>query len=311
MAWSGVPCSLRSDPRLFIGDRRAAFAAVCAAYLYSSEHETDGRTPRSILEEFAPAAALARLIAAGVLREVGDDVEVVAFLDTNPTHASRETIRERDREKKRAARSRSVGDCPQGTPKWTPTGSPTRTPFGSPHATAQHSTTQQITSCSAPSERSAAPATDAPGAIETKPTRGKGKTRRKNPDATAAPPRKRSEAQEVWDHYVARYVQRHGEKPLPQAHFFVQLERRIKAGLTVAKGKAHVDRYFDNPPFALRDGARDFGRLLGRWDMLAPEGPPPVAAPPERFIPPIYTEERSSADRSTNDRRSEANGAHR
>lgn len=267
MAWSAISCSLRSDPRLFVIDRRSAFAAVCAAYLFSSEHETDGLVPRAVLEEFAPAIVVDQLIRDGVLTDVGGDVEVVAFLDTNPTHAAREMMREKDRAKKRAVR------CPRGTPDGTHQGIPKGTPSVRPPATGQDNTTQHSTLISAPSER---PETAAPEPPGKRGRGGKGKTRRANPDATAAhlrAPTKPTESQRAWNHYRDRFERATGAKPTPLAHYFIALDRLVRehgADEIIRR----VDVYFDAPPFSLRDGGRDFGLFLKCFDRLAARSSP-------------------------------------
>lgn len=77
----------------------------------------------------------------------------------------------------------------------------------------------------------------------------------------------------VWEHYVRRYLANTGESPIAQQHYFVQLAKIRKAGVGDEAICRRVDLYFDHPPFALREGARDFARFLRCFDQLAETQP--------------------------------------
>lgn len=102
-----------------------------------------------------------------------------------------------------------------------------------------------------------------PNAIETSPASPAGSTRKsRKPPST--------DAQRVWENFRTLFVARHGEPPTESQHYFVQITAILRKGASVEGINQRLTTYFDHPPFSLREGARDFGRFLKNYDMLAP-----------------------------------------
>ena len=93
----------------------------------------------------------------------------------------------------------------------------------------------------------------------------------------------------MWEHYRVRFLAVSESEPIAQTGHFAFLARVLKT-LSLEEVCHRIDRYFDDPPFRLRDGSRDFGRFLKAIDQLAGGSAPP---PPERkpTIEPLTDEE--------------------
>lgn len=254
--WTAIPADLDESPTgAAIGD--AGIAALFRLSAWSTRYETDGVIPRAVLMRCGTAEAIAALERSGLIRLHPDSAVVVGFLDVNLSHAERQA--ERDRWSARSSGASA--------------GASTGASAGDSGATGQDRTIQDVTSVSAPSERPKTSASEPPGK---RGRGGKGKTRRANPDATAAhlrAPTKPTESQRAWNHYRDRFERATGAKPTPLAHYFIALDRLVRehgADEIIRR----VDVYFDAPPFSLRDGGRDFGLFVKCFDRLAARSSP-------------------------------------
>lgn len=275
MSWVAIPDNLSDDPRALampVGARWALIRAFC----YASRHETDGLIATAAEEDVIGGHAAA-LVAAGFATRNERGIWLVDFAECNLSHEQREARREGWR-KRRAAWREKKGHGVTHDERHDERHAATGTGTGTGTEQNREREEDSVPSMSTSQER-AAPAPP-PQRTEAQLVVTQPEPEPEPDPSTESPqdmamrymltPSTRNDGgrDRVWRFYAVRYVVATQAKPTYPTRGRKQLDDLIRVH-GVEEVCRRISIYFDDPPFRLRDGSRDFARFLGNFDLLA------------------------------------------